>query len=100
MHIPLAHSDQTFRQKLARIDFLGSFTLVLTVSSILLAITLKTSSETELPWGDGRVWGLLVAGGIIGCVFVYVEGNLVKEPIMPIRLMKYVAGELEMEVRH
>jgi hypothetical protein len=88
VHIPLKDSQQSIRQKLARIDFLGSFTLVITVSSLLLAMTLKTSAETELAWSDPRVWGLLVVSAIVGLIFVYVEGNLVKEPIMPLRLMK------------
>jgi magnesium-transporting ATPase (P-type) len=88
VHIPLKDSQQSIRQKLARIDFLGSFTLVITVSSLLLAMTLKTSAETELGWSDPRVWGLLVVSAVVGLIFVYVEGNLVKEPIMPLRLMR------------
>ena len=87
LHIPLEDAKQTFREKMARIDFLGSATLVFTVSCLLVALTLKTSADQELPWSDVRVWGLLIASAIFGISFVVVEAYVSKEPIMPLRLV-------------
>lgn len=87
LHIPLVDAKQTFREKMARIDFLGSATLVSTVSCLLVSLTLKTSADQELPWSDIRVWGLLVASAIFGIAFVLAEKYVSKEPIMPLRLV-------------
>lgn len=87
VHIPLPPSPLTTLQKLAKIDFLGCFTLVITVSSLLIAMTLKTSSDTELAWSDGRVWGLLVVSLVGGVAFIVVEKYVAKAPLMPLRLV-------------
>jgi MFS family permease len=87
VHIPLADSKQTLRQKMARIDFLGSATLVGTVASLLVSLTLKTSADQELPWSDYRVWGLLVVSAVFGIAFILVEKYVSSEPIMPLRLI-------------
>lgn len=72
---------------MGRIDFLGSATLVTTVSCLLVSLTLKTSADQELPWSDLRVWGLLVASAVFGVLFVLVEKYVANEPIMPLRLL-------------
>jgi hypothetical protein len=72
--------------KLRRIDFLGSLTLVLTVGSLLLGLSLK--STEELPWSHPLIWGLISASGLWGIIFVLVESRVAAYPVMPIRLIK------------
>lgn len=84
--IKLPYKPQTLREKLARIDWLGSLTLVLGVGSLLVAVTLKGSEE--LPWGNPMSWGLLVTSGVFICAFFGVEAFVSKEPIMPLRLLR------------
>ena len=52
-------SALTPRQKLARIDYLGSLTLVGSIGCLLLGMSLKTTEMAA--WSEPRVWGLLVA---------------------------------------
>ncbi|KAG8979131.1 hypothetical protein FRC05_009341 [Tulasnella sp. 425] len=84
VHLPT--QNQTAREKLARIDYFGSSTLVIGVGSLLLAITLKTAEG--LSWENPWVWGLFALSAIFLPGFVYVEGWVAKEPIMPLRLLK------------
>ncbi|KAJ9127491.1 hypothetical protein QFC24_000900 [Naganishia onofrii] len=83
----MAKTDQSFRTKIGRIDFLGSATLVSTVSCLLVSLTLKTSGDSELAWSDPIVWGLLVASAVFGIAFILVEKYVANEPIMPLRLV-------------
>ncbi|KAG8955707.1 hypothetical protein FRC04_007698 [Tulasnella sp. 424] len=84
VHLPT--QNHTAREKPARIDYFGSTTLVIGVGSLLVAITLKTAEgfSWENPW----VWGLFALSAIFLPGFVYVEGWIAKEPIMPLRLLK------------
>ncbi|KAG8715102.1 hypothetical protein FRC09_016923, partial [Ceratobasidium sp. 395] len=85
VNIKLPDSKQTTRQKLARIDYAGSFTLVVSVGSLLLGLSLKTSED--LPWNSGLVIGLLCASGVFVIAFVYAEARWAPEPVMPLRLL-------------
>ncbi|KAG7528342.1 hypothetical protein FFLO_06219 [Filobasidium floriforme] len=87
VHIPLKNTGETPRQKLAKVDFLGSITLVSAVSCLLVGMTLKTSADTELPWSDPKVWVLLLVSGIFAIAFVLVEKYVAKAPLMPMRLV-------------
>jgi len=84
-NIKLPDQDRTLRQKLARIDWFGSVTLVATVGSLLLAISLKTTEE--LPWSHPLVWVLFIASAVSGGLFVLVEKYWAPEPIVPLRLL-------------
>lgn len=71
---------------LRRIDFLGAFTLV--VSLVLLLIGLNTGGN-QLPWSDPRVIASLVLALVTLGAFLYVESNpkIVPEPIIPVSLV-------------
>jgi uncharacterized membrane protein len=88
VNIPLPEEVRSLslRTKLQRIDFFGSLTLVLTVGSLLLGLSLK--STEELPWSHPLIWGLISASGVWGIVFLVVEIRLAAYPVMPIRLIK------------
>ena len=95
VHIPLKNTGETPRQKLAKVDFLGSITLVSAVSCLLVGMTLKTSADTELPWSDPKVWVLLLLSGIFAIAFILVEKFVAKAPLMPMRLVTYASGRPE-----
>ncbi|KAG9008917.1 hypothetical protein FRB93_005967 [Tulasnella sp. JGI-2019a] len=86
LNVKLPAQPLTIREKFARIDYLGSLTLVLGVGCGLLAVTLKGSEE--LSWSHSLIWGLLLCGVVFCFVFVGVEGFVSKQPIMPLRLLK------------
>ncbi|KAF8313421.1 MFS general substrate transporter [Clavulina sp. PMI_390] len=86
VNVTFAAKPMTFREKLARIDWLGSFTLVAFVGCFLVAVTLHTAEE--MPWSTPIVWGLLLISAVSGVAFVLVEAFVTAEPIMPLRLLK------------
>jgi len=83
--VPLPSKKSALRVKLARIDWLGSFTLVVAVGCLLVAVTLKTAEE--MPWSSPAVWILSVTSAIALVSFVFVETYVSKEPILPMRLL-------------
>ncbi|KAI9574971.1 vacuolar amino acid permease [Boletus coccyginus] len=83
--LPDAVANASTSSKLSRIDFLGSFTLVVSVACMLSAFSIKTTEE--LPWSHPLIWGLLMVGGIFGLAFVYVEARWAPYPVMPLRLI-------------
>jgi MFS family permease len=75
----------TLKQKLRRIDWLGSFTLVIWVGTLLLGFSLKATEE--LKWSDLRVWGLLLTSAIFLIGFIGVEAKISPRPIVPMNLL-------------
>jgi hypothetical protein len=87
VHIPLKNTDETPWEKLQKVDFLGSITLVSAVSCLLVGMTLKTSADIELSWSDPKVWILLMLSGIFAVAFVLTEKYIARAPLMPMRLI-------------
>ena len=85
VNVPLPHSPLTLRQRLARIDWLGSITLASAVGSLLLGLTLKSVEEFE--WSDSRVWGLLTGSVVSWIAFVVAETWISPEPVIPMRIL-------------
>ncbi|KZO93226.1 MFS general substrate transporter [Calocera viscosa TUFC12733] len=83
VHLPTL--PQTNWEKVKRIDYLGSLTLVCAVGCSLLGISLNTSEE--LPWTHPAVWGLLAVGAVSAALFVAVEKWVAVQPVMPMRLL-------------
>jgi len=77
--------NQRLSDKLRRMDFLGSLTLVGAVGCLLLGFGLKTAEEME--WSDPLIAGLLMASVIFGLLFVLVEKYWAPYPVMPLRLI-------------
>lgn len=86
-----ANDLQTWKTKLVRIDYLGSFTLALTVSSLLLAMSIKTSATkfdgSDYAFSDPIIWGLFVCSGLFAITFLVVESYYSLEPILPLKLL-------------
>ena len=83
--LPSDIQNRSVYDKLRRIDFFGSTTLVGTVGCLLLGFSLK--STEELDWSDSLIVGLFSASVVFGCAFVYVETHVAPYPVMPMRLI-------------
>lgn len=66
------------------IDYLGAATLVVAVSTVLLALSW---GGKEYPWGSATILTLFAAGGVLGVVFLWWETRA-SEPIVPLRLFR------------
>jgi MFS family permease len=80
-----AEAPLSIRQRLAKIDWLGSLTLIIFVGSLLLGLSLKATED--LPWKDPRVWGLLIVSVVTLSAFVFAEAKVSPHPVMPMRLL-------------
>ncbi|KAF5369889.1 hypothetical protein D9758_001219 [Tetrapyrgos nigripes] len=83
--LPDEVQNQSLRDKLRRIDFLGSITLVGTVGCLLLGFSLKTTEE--LPWSHPFICSLFIASLLFGVAFLLVEKSWASHPVMPLRLI-------------
>ena len=85
IQLPDNIQNQSLSEKLRRIDFLGSLTLVGAVGCLLLGFSLKSTEEMQ--WINPLIIGLLAASVIFGFFFVLVEKYWAPYPVMPLRLM-------------
>ena len=83
--LPEEVQNQRLLDKLRRIDYLGSLTLVGAVGCLLLGFSLK--STEEMPWTDPAILGLLISSAIFGLLFVLTEKYWAPFPVMPLRLV-------------
>jgi hypothetical protein len=73
------------RERLRRIDLLGSITLVGSIALFLLAVSFRTTEE--LPWAHPTVVGLLFSAAVFAILFVLVEKRWASHPVLPIALL-------------
>jgi len=85
IELPSDIQKQSTYDKLRRIDFFGSTTLVITVGCALLGFSLKSSEE--LPWTHPLILGLFAISGVFGIAFVLVETYVAPFPVMPLHLI-------------
>ncbi|KAJ3790531.1 major facilitator superfamily domain-containing protein [Lentinula aff. detonsa] len=85
IQLPSDVQNQSLKDKLRRIDFLGSLTLVGTVGCLLLGFSLKTTEE--MAWSHPLIWGLFILSAIFAALFVAVEKFVSPYPVMPLRLI-------------
>ena len=81
MDIPVKESDKS---RIKRIDFLGATTLVAALVLLLLGLN---SGGNVVPWKHPLVYVSLPVAGVLLAVFVYIEDQIAKEPIIPVRLL-------------
>ena len=77
--------SQSLAQKVKKIDFVGSFTLVGSVGCMLLGFSLKTAEE--IPWNSPTIVGLFLASVIFTATFVLSQKYWASYPVMPLRLI-------------
>lgn len=83
--LPDSVQNQSLSDKLMRIDYLGSLTLVGAVGCLLLGFSLKSTEEME--WTHPLIVGLLSASVVFTGLFVWVEKFWAPFPVMPLRLV-------------
>lgn len=83
--LPSEVVNQSLADKLRRIDFVGSLTLVGTVGCLLLGFGLKTTEE--MAWSHPVIYGLFIISSICGVLFLLVEKYWAPYPVMPLRLI-------------
>ncbi|KUJ19754.1 MFS multidrug transporter-like protein [Mollisia scopiformis] len=81
VNIPAKKSEKS---KLSRVDFLGSFTLLVTLVLLLLGLN---SGGNIVPWNHPLVTVSLPLSAASLCVFIYVETYIASEPVIPVRLL-------------
>jgi len=72
------------KSTLSRIDFLGAFTLVLTLVLLLLGLN---SGGNIVPWTHPLVLVSLPLSAVSLCAFIYIEAYVAPEPVIPVRLL-------------
>lgn len=72
------------KSKLSRVDFLGAFTLILTLLLLLLGLN---SGGNVVPWTHPLVLVSLPLSAVSLLAFVYVEAKIASEPIIPVHLL-------------
>ena len=73
------------RPSLSRVDFLGSFLLVSTLVLFLLGIT---AGGNIVPWSHPLAYVPLPLSLVFFGGFVYAEGNIAREPILPLHFLR------------
>lgn len=81
VNIPPKKSE---RSKLSRVDFMGSFALVLTLVLLLLGLN---SGGNIVPWNHPLVYVSLPLSLVSLLGFIYIELYLASEPVIPVRLL-------------
>lgn len=74
----------SLKQKLFKLDPLGTLLLMPAVASLLIALQW---GGTTYDWKDGRVWGCLLCSGILLIAFVAVEIRLGNDAMIPPELV-------------
>ncbi|KAF8962048.1 hypothetical protein BGZ46_001232, partial [Entomortierella lignicola] len=83
LHLP--HTSGSFKEKIKRIDFLGSIALIAGLVMVLLPLNWGGSTYA---WNSPLVIGLFCAGGAVLGIFCLIEWKQASEPIIPFRLFK------------
>ncbi|KAF9090919.1 hypothetical protein BGX23_005596, partial [Mortierella sp. AD031] len=83
LHLPRVSGS--FREKINRIDFMGSIALIIGLVLVLLPLNWGGSTYE---WDDPLIIGLLCAGFVVLLGFCYIEAKVAVEPILPFRLFK------------
>ncbi|KAI5807406.1 major facilitator superfamily domain-containing protein [Peziza echinospora] len=77
--------QQLPKSSFERIDYAGSFTLITSLTLLLLGLN---SGGNVIPWSHPLLISSLVLAVVFLGAFVYVEENVAKEPIIPLGLLK------------
>ncbi|CZT05148.1 related to multidrug resistance protein fnx1 [Rhynchosporium graminicola] len=81
VNVPAKKSEKS---KLSRVDFLGAFTLLVTLVLLLLGLN---SGGNILPWTHPLILASFPLSSAALCAFVYIELYVAAEPVIPVRLL-------------
>jgi len=75
----------SYRQKLKRVDFLGSITFVIGIICVLLS---TNWGGNEYSWSSVQIIVPYCVGALFLVIFLYIEAKVAVEPILPFRLFR------------
>ncbi|KAI7816949.1 major facilitator superfamily domain-containing protein [Gamsiella multidivaricata] len=75
----------TRREKLKRIDFMGSFTIVVGIICVLIS---TNWGGNEYAWSSVQIIVPYCVGALFLSAFLYIEAKVAVEPILPFRLFR------------
>ncbi|KAH7317516.1 major facilitator superfamily domain-containing protein [Rhizoctonia solani] len=84
--MPLKKVHGTAMDKLKKVDFIGSFLVLVGTGAIILGLTW---GGTEYPWVSVPVLVPLVLGGLIAITFVVWEWKFAELPLIPMYIFRY-----------
>ncbi|KAF8917008.1 major facilitator superfamily domain-containing protein [Mucidula mucida] len=76
----------SIKEKIQRVDFGGPLMLVISLGSLLIAMSYRTSSGYD--WLNVHVLGFLIASAVAVILFCIVELKWAVEPVMPLSMLK------------
>lgn len=77
-------SKKSEKSKLSRVDFLGAFTLTITLVLLLLGLN---SGGNVVPWTHPLVLASLPLSMASLAAFIYIEAYIASEPVIPVKLL-------------
>ncbi|KAA8912686.1 hypothetical protein TRICI_003404 [Trichomonascus ciferrii] len=80
----LSPTDETPTRKIDRVDFKGSAALVSTLFCLMFAIS---TGGSDFAWTSPIIIGLFALTPCLANLFIYIEKNCAKEPIIPVSLL-------------
>ncbi|EST04492.1 Major facilitator superfamily [Kalmanozyma brasiliensis GHG001] len=83
--LPLKKVEGSVREKLAKIDYVG--TALVLAGSVLLLLGLNWGGQ-QYPWSSPHVLVTLILGIVLFIVFAIVEARVAALPLVPMRLFK------------
>jgi MFS family permease len=81
VNIPVKVTDKA---RIKRVDFIGAFTLVVTLVTLLLGLN---TGGNQVPWTHPIVLVSLPLSAVFLGVFIYVEAYIATEPVIPVKLL-------------
>ncbi|KAF2460858.1 DNA repair protein RAD50 [Lineolata rhizophorae] len=81
---PKRHANITARQKFEQVDIIGAFFLISAIVCLLLALQWGGSTY---PWSNPKVWGCLLAFGLIIIVFFLSQWRFQERATIPPRIL-------------
>ncbi|EPQ29182.1 uncharacterized protein PFL1_03469 [Pseudozyma flocculosa PF-1] len=88
--VPVPSHGRTTMEKIRNIDFLGSVSLVVGVSSTLISLSMMSANDRTID--EPIVWGGLVLGAVSTVFFFYAEKHLAPHPVLPLKLITQRTG--------
>ncbi|CAG8592801.1 12488_t:CDS:1 [Ambispora leptoticha] len=83
LHLP--HVYGSLKEKIKRIDFIGTIFLVASIVIILLPLNWGGNTYS---WDSPIVISLFCVGAVLVCVFIFIEFRIAIEPVIPQHLFK------------
>ncbi|KAF3989133.1 hypothetical protein FT663_03357 [Candidozyma haemuli var. vulneris] len=80
----LGATGSDFKEKLRRVDFIGSFFLV---TSLILILIGASMGGKQLAWGSTSLISIMVVAGGFLVAFIYYENSHAAEPIIPVKII-------------